>query len=312
MAENTTARTKAAKTQAPYDWREDMRKAGTLKDRAAGANKQASERLWKACQAGIEEWLPGIEDDAQGEALYNEFIDLYGESRKGDCSKMRTVALAVANNGLALDEFPNLSKAYSEAIRLTKKVKEEAVEDTAADEATTRIAAEAPKSSSKPEGAAMIVLAKGVDEAARLLLDALGEDNTEAHRSFLRAVSQEISGRQTAAKQAADEAKKAEREAEAKKKADEKAAKATALLEAKKTAKAKPAKKTATAKQKAASQVLKTKAEEAGVEPDPADGPEDDDDLDNILDEIGEDEKTSTPPKATPRKRAVPVKRPAR
>lgn len=309
MAEKTAPKTKTP--AAEYDWREDMKKAGTLKDRAAGANKQASERLWKACKAGIAEWLPGHEEDSQGEALYNEFIDLYGEARKGDCSKMRTVALAVANNGLSLDMYPNLSQAYGEASRLTKVVKVQAAEDNAADEATTRIAAEAPKSSSKPEGAAMIVLAKGVDEAARLLLDALGEDNTEAHRSFLRAVSQEISGRQTKAKADADAARKAEREkaaaekAEAKKKADAEKAKAKKATPVKKAA---PAKKAATPKQKAASEALKEKAKEAGVEPDA------DDDIDSLLDEVeGEETEVEAPveetPKATPKKRAVPVRR---
>lgn len=192
MTENTTPATDAAKS---YDWREDMRKAGALKDRAAGANKQASERLWRACKAGVSEWLPESGNDASAEGLYSEFIKAYGESRKGDCSKMKSVALAAKDHGLVLSQFPNLSKAYAEARRLTQTVKQEKADDEAADKAVEALAAEAPNTASTPENAAKIVLAKGVDEAARLLLDALGVDNAAAHRALLRAMSNEIAGR---------------------------------------------------------------------------------------------------------------------
>lgn len=201
MTESTdtmTATAPAAKAVAktkPYDWRDDMRKAGELKDRAAHNNKAAGARLWRACQAGITEWLPGAADDAQGENLYGEFLEAYGESRKGDCSKMKTVALAVKDHGLVLSAFENLSKAYAEARRLTQTVQREAAEDEAADKAVESLAADAPHTASTAESAAKIVLSKGLDEAARLLLDTLGADNHEAHRALVRALSAEVAGR---------------------------------------------------------------------------------------------------------------------
>jgi hypothetical protein len=279
-----------ANTSTEYNWREDMKKAGELKDRAATNNKQASARLWRAAQAGITEWIPNADDDVSGENLYNEFISAYGESRKGDCSKMKTVALAVLNNGLTMGEFDNLSKAYAEARRLTQTVKTEKAEDVAADEAVTKIAETAPKSSSKPEGAAMIVLAKGVDEAARLLLDALGADNTPAHRSLMRAISQEIAGRtkpepkvkKTAeTKEGATKAKVSPAPKAGATKAKPASAKAKAA-EATLAEKAAAAGVTGTPKAKPA-KAKSVKAEPAPVEDEPID------DLDDIEDNIEDD-----------------------
>src|SRR5690606_39964700 len=81
------------------------------------------------------------------------------------------------------------------AVAATKAARLHEEEDKAAEEAVQSLAESAPKSSSTPEGAAQIVLSKGVDEAARLLLDALGANNTAAHRALLRTITQEIAGR---------------------------------------------------------------------------------------------------------------------
>lgn len=186
----------STKSAVAYDWREDMKKAATLKDREGKAKAAAGAHLWRACKAGIAEWIDSGTDE-DGEALYGEFLSLYGESRKGDCSKMRTVALAVANNGLDPEMFDNLSKAYAEARRLTKTVVEEAAEDDAAEAAVAAI--EPPKTASTVEAAAKILLSKGVDGAVVAILDALngptGENNVAAHRAFLRAVTTEVAAR---------------------------------------------------------------------------------------------------------------------
>lgn len=199
MTENTTE-TVAVETEEVVPepekgtWQHSLKESTNLKERAGKANKRSSNLLWSGSVTAIEDWLEeDADDDSDGEGLYNEVIKYLGRSRKGDASKIKTVAVAVRNNGLQTGEFENLSKAYAKAIALTKTVKVHAVEDTAADEAVQAI--EAPKSTSTADGAAQIVLSKGVDEAARLLLDALGAKNTDAHRAFLRAVSQEVSGR---------------------------------------------------------------------------------------------------------------------
>lgn len=178
-------------------WQETLSESATLNERAGKAKKKAGVLLWEGAQNGIKSWLPNSDKDSTAEKFGQAVTEALGAGRKGDASKIKTVALAVKNNGLVLASFDNLAKAYAEATRLTKTVKAQAAEDDAADEAVQSI--DAPKSSSKPEGAALIVMAQGVDEAARLLLDALnvkeGEQNTAAHRAFLRAISQEITGR---------------------------------------------------------------------------------------------------------------------
>lgn len=177
-------------------WQATLDKSATLFERSGKARKQASSLLWTGAQEATSEWMEGDSDtDVNAEVLYANVLDILGVPRKGDASKIKSVALAVKNNGLVLSLYPNLSKAYAEATRLTKTVQVQAAEDTAADEAVAAIADSAPKSSSTPEGSALIVLSKGVDEAARLLLDALGATNTAAHRALLRAISQEIAGR---------------------------------------------------------------------------------------------------------------------
>lgn len=176
-------------------WQATLNRSATLFDKSAGERKRATVLLWQGAVAGIEDWLPNSDEDVSAENLYSEVQAILGKPRKGDASKIKTVALATKNNGLILSLYPNLSKAYAEARRLTQTVAQEKSEDAAAEKAIEALAASAPKSSGTPEGAAMIVLSQGVDEAARLLLDALGATNDAAHRAFMRAISQEIAGR---------------------------------------------------------------------------------------------------------------------
>lgn len=278
-------------------WQDTLKKSVTLLNRSTKDRKQASALLWSGAQTAIEEWQPSADTDAQGEGLYAEVLDALGEGRKGDASKIKSVALATVEHGLVLSQYDNLSKAYAEATRLTKTVKIHAAEDEAADEAVQKIAATAPKSSSKPEGAAQIVLSKGVDDAARLLVDALvgeGKHKSEdlaAARALLRALQQEVAGRiakpEPVKKAAAPKTKGAAKKATVK----SSATKAKAEVA---EAKPKPVARKAAQVKKAAAPVV-----------------EEHDDLDDLLDEV---EETAPAPvkKAAPVRRAAPVKRPAR
>lgn len=301
-------------------WQDSLVKSSATLDRSDKARKQAGALLFNGAQIGIEEWIDGGQDaDATGEALYNECLSLLGERRKGDASKIKTVALAVRDKGLVMGDFETLNGAYNEARRLTKGAEQEAEEDSAADEAAQAI--EAPRTTSKPEGAAQIVMSQGADEAARLLLDALGADNTPAHRAFARAVQQEIAGRITAKAKAEAEAKAAEAQAKreaakaerervaAEKKAERAKAAAEKKAEAAKNKASKPAPAKKAAPAKATPVKAKAKPAPAKVEADPV---ESDDDLFEDFDM--EDEVTETPApkvKATPVK-AKPVARPVK
>lgn len=171
---------------------EQFNKAGDIGNRAAKAKKTAGLLLWDGAQAAINGW--DKDADPSAEALSNEIKDVLGESRKGDVSKIKTVALAVAHKGLNMEDYLNLSRAYAAAKALSGEVSQKhAEEDAAAEAAIAKI--EAPAKTGTPEGAALIVLAKGPDEAARLLLDALGADNTPAHRALVRALTSETAGR---------------------------------------------------------------------------------------------------------------------
>lgn len=192
-SEVTDGATEKEVTYEKGSWQATLNRSASLFDRAGNDRKRASTLLWQGAQTGIEEWLPNASDDVNGEGLYNEVINILGKARKGDASKIKTVAVAVKNKGLVLSSFPNLSKAYAEAVRLTSTAKAEKAEDEAADKAIESI--DAPNSASTPENAARIVLSQGLDEAARVLLDALGASNDAAHRAFMRAISQEIAGR---------------------------------------------------------------------------------------------------------------------
>jgi hypothetical protein len=181
-------------------WQEALQRSANLLDRSTKARKQASSLLWTGAQTAIEEWLPGADTDVSGENLYNEVLDILGKPRKGDASKVRTVAVAVKDHGLVLTIHPNLSKAYAEAVRLTKTKQVHEDEDTAADKAIEALAENIPHSTTTVEGAALILLSKGIDGAVVAILDALGHGNEAAHRSFMRAVSTEIAARVQAAK----------------------------------------------------------------------------------------------------------------
>lgn len=249
---------------ATKNWLDTLKESATLLGRSENARKKASALLWDGAKSGIEGW--DSDKDPHAEAFYADALDALGTARKGDASKIKTVALAVRNEGLDISEFTNLAKAYGAAVALTKTKKTHAEEDDAAEEAITAIAAEAPKTASTAEAAVKIVLAKGVDEAARLLVEALGAENVAAHRSLLRALGQEIAGRQHAvAEQAkaekaeATEKARAEREAKRAEAAKARAERAAKKPVAKKAA-AKPrgaAKKAAVAKPAAAKPVAK-------------------------------------------------------
>jgi hypothetical protein len=254
---SNTDTTTETPTFAKGTWQEALQRSSTMLDRSAKARKLASSLLWKGAVEGITEWLSST-DDVNGEGLYATLLDALGTARKGDASKIKTVALAVRNNGLDLSAHPNLAKAYGEATRLTKTVKEQEAEDDAAEEAIANI--EAPKSTSSVDGAAALLLSKGVDGAVVAILDALGKDNFDAHRAFLRAVSGEINSRVQHQRDAEAAEKKAEA---AKKKAEADAARAEKEKEKKAAAKAKgkAAPKKATAKPAA------TKAKPKAAEP---------------------------------------------
>ena len=204
MSENTAEATVQSTPDRPtYEkgsWQDTLDKSATLLDRSASARKKASALLWQGAQAGTEDWLPNAGKDASAEGLYGQIIDIMGTARKGDASKIKTVALAVKDNGLVLSTFDNLSKAYAEATRLTKTVKTHAAEDEAAEAAVEALAEAAPKTATTAESAAAILLAKGIDGAVVAILDALGANNEQAHRAFMRSVSTEIAARVQAAK----------------------------------------------------------------------------------------------------------------
>lgn len=179
-------------------WQEALHRSSTLLDRSTKARKQASTLLWTGAQTAIEEWLPNSDTDVSGEGLYNDVLDALGKPRKGDASKIKTVALAVKDNGLVLTIHPNLSKAYAEAVKLTRTAQVNAVEDDAAEKAIENLSV--PKTTGSVEGAAALLLSKGIDGAVVALLDALGAQNFDAHRALARAISTEIAARVQAAK----------------------------------------------------------------------------------------------------------------
>lgn len=181
-------------------WQEALQRSSSLLDRSTKARKTASTLLWTGAQTAIEEWLPEADTDVSGENLYNEVLGILGKPRKGDASKIRTVAVAVKDHGLVLTIHPNLSKAYAEAVRLTKTQQAQADEDDAAEKAVEALAKSVPNSTTTVEGAALILLSKGIDGAVVAILDALGANNEAAHRAFMRAVSTEIASRVQAAK----------------------------------------------------------------------------------------------------------------
>jgi hypothetical protein len=203
MSENTTDETGTTEEQAPVvyekgSWQDHLNKSSVLLDRSVKAKKTAGNLLWTGAVTGINEWLPNSSTDVSGEAFYNEVKSILGASRKGDANKIKTVAVAVRSHGLDLSVYPNLSKAYGAAIHLTKTVAAQDAEDDAAEKAIESLVA--PKTTGSVEGAAALLLSKGVDGAVVAILDALGANNEAAHRAFMRAVSTEIAARVQAAK----------------------------------------------------------------------------------------------------------------
>jgi hypothetical protein len=190
--DNTEVGTVEESVIVPGSWQDTLSKSATLLDRSAKGKARATAMLWEGSQVAINEWLPESDTDVNGEEMQAEVTAILGKARKGDASKIKTVALAVRNNGLVLNLFPNLSKAYAEARRLTQTVQIHAAEDEAAEAAVAAISA--PKSTQTAEGAAALLLSRGVDEAARILLEVLGSTNHAAHRSLLRALSLEAAG----------------------------------------------------------------------------------------------------------------------
>lgn len=282
-------------------WQDSLHKSATLLDRSTKARKQASNLLWTGAQVAIEEWAPDSATDVSAENLYNEVLLALGTPRKGDASKIKTVALAVRNNGLILAAHPNLSKAYGEAVRLTKTVAAQADEDDAAEAAVALI--EAPKTTSSVEGAALVLLSKGIDGAVVAILDALGASNEAAHRSFMRAVSTEIAARVQAAKPKPAPKVKAEPKegATPANKAGAKPAKAAPKSGA---AKAKPVTKAAP-KAKALPVPNKEKPSAEVTEPVHAG----DDIPDSPVDEAADNAVSTPVVAAKPVRRAVPVRR---
>lgn len=249
-------------------WQEALQRSSLMLDRSAKARKLASSLLWKGATDGIADWLGTDADtDTTGENLYGVLLEALGTSRKGDASKIRSVAVAVRDHGLDLGQFENLAKAYGQAVHLTKTVKTEKTEDDAAEEAIAAI--EAPKSTSSVDGAAALLLSRGVDGAVVAILDALGTDNFAAHRAFLRSVSGEINSREQAKRDAEAAAKKAEADAK-REAADKERAEKKAEADKAKAAKAKTAKGTkASAKKATAPKTATTKAKPAGTKATP-------------------------------------------
>lgn len=194
MTDNTEVQEDSAPSYKAGSWQDHLAKSAALTERVKKGNARATSLMWEGAQGAINSWLPKSDKDETGEKLNAALLKVLGTKNKGTASKIVTVAKAVRENGLDMSKFSSLSKAYGEATKLSPKARAaQDAEDAAADEAVSSISA--PKSTGSPEGAAKIVLSKGVDEAARLLLNELGAENLAAHRAFMRAVSQEIAGR---------------------------------------------------------------------------------------------------------------------
>lgn len=258
-------------------WRGTLARSAALLDKSKDERVKAGRLLWDGAQNAIAEWLPNASSDIQAENLRAEVMDaLGGTSRKGDASKIVTVALATKNNGLILAAWPNLAKAYAEAKRLTTTAQTEAAEDKAVEAAVAALAESAPKSASTPENAAKIVMAEGPAKAAALLLDALGATDNASHRAFIRAITQEAASRIVKPTKAKTNSGPKAGATAAKKAAPATAKKAAAPSSAKKAATPATAKKAATAptaptaaKKAAAPATAKKAAAPAGARPAP-------------------------------------------
>lgn len=305
MSENKTTETNKANDPAVKTWVKTLAASEKARISSEASGKKASALLWDGAVGAITEW--DRSGDPDGNTLYEEVkAALGGDHRKGDASKIKTVAQAVANHGLDIDEMPNLSKAYSAARDLMKGEPQRNAEDEAAEAVTSSI--EVPDKPSTPEDAAKILLAEGVDETARLLVAAMGRENGPAHRAMIRAIASEVTAVSKAVAEEKKAAEKQQREADK--------AEATAKIETAKAekaeAKAKPApvKKSATTKKAKPVSASKgdpnkkalppKKAAPVKAEPVKAER----DDMDDLLDEVEE----AAPKKAAPVKKAAPAK----
>lgn len=87
--------------------------------RAAALRKQAGAYLWAGAQALIEQWLTwDATGDPEALVLYANALEAIGKSRKGQASKIKTVALAARDLDLHPHCYSSLSEAYRNAKRL--------------------------------------------------------------------------------------------------------------------------------------------------------------------------------------------------
>lgn len=197
----TKKQTKQTNTTDPAvaTWAETLRAAARKLDTAAVTAREGNSLVWLGGAAAIADVTSG--SDYDGIAFYEQLLGALGQPRKGTASKLRTVADAVVEHGLDTSEHKSLAAAYNAARALNRTRTVEVAEDTALDEALSVLIA--PKSTSTIEGAAKLLLSKGEDEAVRQIFDAIGGDNFAALRSFVRAATQELSGRVKASQEAA-------------------------------------------------------------------------------------------------------------
>lgn len=197
----TKKQTKQTNTTDPAvaTWAETLRAAARKLDTAAVTAREGNSLVWLGGAAAIADVTSG--SDYDGTAFYEQLLGALGQPRKGTASKLRTVADAVVEHGLDTSEHKSLAAAYNAARALNRTRTVEVAEDTALDEALSALIA--PKSTSTIEGAAKLLLSKGEDEAVRQIFDAIGGDNFAALRSFVRAATQELSGRVKASQEAA-------------------------------------------------------------------------------------------------------------
>ena len=219
----TKKQTKQTNTTDPAvaTWVETLRAAARKLDTAAVTAREGNSLVWLGGAAAIADVTSG--SDYDGIALYEQLLGALGQPRKGTASKLRTVADAVVEHGLDTSEHKSLAAAYNAARALNRTRTVEVAEDTALDEALSELIA--PKSTSTIEGAAKLLLSKGEDEAVRQIFDAIGGDNFAALRSFVRAATQELSGRVKASQEAAkkEAAAKAAQDKQDKKSGEKKA-----------------------------------------------------------------------------------------
>lgn len=216
----TKKQTKQTNTTDPAvaTWAETLRAAARKLDTAAVTAREGNSLVWLGGAAAIADVTSG--SDYDGTAFYEQLLGALGQPRKGTASKLRTVADAVVEHGLDTSEHKSLAAAYNAARALNRTRTVEVAEDTALDEALSVLIA--PKSTSTIEGAAKLLLSKGEDEAVRQIFDAIGGDNFAALRSFVRAATQELSGRVKASQEAAKKEVAAKRAKAAQDKQDKK------------------------------------------------------------------------------------------